>query len=324
VQREFAPLLEGLAGLELCLPFDRRGGAHALLELHARLGAFAPTLAVDAQGNLKSALVTLASGAPRRVGLARTDWREPLGALALTERAPRARTPGGVAHAMDRMLALARHLAPGAPVRTDPALTEVELERGRQQLSERAPQGTGDLVLVQVARAGDVRSWPQEHVERLARELVETGRRVLLLSGPEEQREGEAIARRVQPGPRLRHWVAQRGLRELAGCFAAAARAGARLVGCDSGPLHLAVACGLPVVALAGPQDPRRTGPWPLPAQQAGVEAAVHESPHRVVRSPDPPACAPCLARTCAHPEGAVCMRGIAPAAVLAALAPPG
>jgi heptosyltransferase I len=30
----------------------------------------------------------------------------------------------------------------------------------------------------------------------------------------------------------------------------------------DTGPLHLATAAGTPVVALFGPTDPRRNGPW--------------------------------------------------------------
>jgi heptosyltransferase I len=36
----------------------------------------------------------------------------------------------------------------------------------------------------------------------------------------------------------------------------------ALLVGGDSGPTHLAAALGVPVVALFGPTDPARNGPW--------------------------------------------------------------
>jgi heptosyltransferase-1 len=34
------------------------------------------------------------------------------------------------------------------------------------------------------------------------------------------------------------------------------------LVGGDSGPTHLAAALGVPLVALYGPTDPARNGPW--------------------------------------------------------------
>jgi ADP-heptose:LPS heptosyltransferase len=135
---------------------------------------------------------------------------------------------------------------------------------------------------------------------------------VLVLSGPDEAREGGELERELAGVPRVGHWVAQRGLRELAALFEAAAAQGARFVGCDSGPLHLAAACGLACVALHGPQDPRRTGPWPVPQTAA--------SPHLCVGSVTPPACAPCLARRCTHARGPVCMAELAPERVLAAL----
>ena len=39
-------------------------------------------------------------------------------------------------------------------------------------------------------------------------------------------------------------------------------RRSALVVGGDSGPVHLAAALGVPVVALFGPTDPARNGPW--------------------------------------------------------------
>jgi heptosyltransferase-1 len=322
VQREFAGLLEGLPGLEQTILFGRRAGARAWLELRDRMSAFAPTLAIDAQGNLKSAMALLTSGAPRRVGLARSEWREPLGACASTEQAPRTAAPGVRTHALERMLGLARYVAElpaGAPLRLDPGITDAELARGRAELARVAPRDSGPLAVVQLARSGDVRSWPLEHFATLAGSLADSGWRVLLLSGPEEEREGRELGDRLAASPRIAHWIGQRGLRELAAALSAAAREGALFAGCDSGPMHLAVACGMRVVALSGPQDPLRTGPWPPPAgdDRAPRNAA---NAHRVVRSPHPPDCAPCLARACTHPEGPVCMRGIEPRAVLAAL----
>jgi len=313
VQREFAPLLEGLPGLDEVLVFDRRGGARAWLELSERLARFDATWSVDAQGNLKSAMVALAARAPRRSGYAWSDWRERAGALSLTDSAAPASTRGAALHAVERASALAAHVA-GREVAPSfgLGLSAEELERGRAALARRAPPGAGSLVLLAPARAGDVRAWPIEHVAALARGAAHAGLRVLVLGGPAEAAEGAALERALAGLPRVTHWVAQRGLRELAGVFAAAADAGARFVGCDSGPLHLAAACGLACVLLHGPQDPRRTGPWP-PADAAG-------SAHRCVGAADPPACAPCLARRCAHAQGPVCMSGLAPARVLDAL----
>ena len=60
----------------------------------------------------------------------------------------------------------------------------------------------------------------------------------------------------------------------------------ARLViGNDTGPVHIAAAMGIPLVAAYGPTDPARTGPF-------GREDSV-------VRLDLP--CSPCYSRTCCH-----------------------
>jgi heptosyltransferase-1 len=56
------------------------------------------------------------------------------------------------------------------------------------------------------------------------------------------------------------------GAAEVVGCnvagLTALLRRAALLVGGDSGPTHLAAALGVPLVALYGPTDPARNGPW--------------------------------------------------------------
>jgi 3-deoxy-D-manno-octulosonic-acid transferase/heptosyltransferase-1 len=77
-------------------------------------------------------------------------------------------------------------------------------------------------------------------------------------------------------------------LKELA-CLISRARL---CVTTDSGPMHLAVAVGTPVVALFGPTAPWRTGPY--------TERA------RIVRAQAP--CSPCYKRTC---DSMICMNEI-------------
>jgi ADP-heptose:LPS heptosyltransferase len=96
----------------------------------------------------------------------------------------------------------------------------------------------------------------------------------------------------LPPGvPLLRH---ERGeVRRLVALGALLARAGGRAVGPDQGPVHVLAAAGADVVALYGPQDPRRTAP---------VASTV------LVRRDGPP-CVPCRRRVCDHEAGPVCMR---------------
>ena len=72
------------------------------------------------------------------------------------------------------------------------------------------------------------------------------------------------------------------------------------LVTNDTGPMHLAAALGKPVVALFGPTDPRRTGPY------GQIEHALQL----------PLPCAPCLKDVCRHQVPLECLRALSPAVV--------
>jgi 3-deoxy-D-manno-octulosonic-acid transferase/heptosyltransferase-1 len=69
----------------------------------------------------------------------------------------------------------------------------------------------------------------------------------------------------------------------------------------DSGPMHLAAAVGTPVIALFGPTDPARTGPY--------------GSGHKIIRTDI--ACSPCFLKKCSTKQ---CMEDISPDQVFAAV----
>jgi ADP-heptose:LPS heptosyltransferase len=71
----------------------------------------------------------------------------------------------------------------------------------------------------------------------------------------------------------------------------------------DSGPLHLASACGVPAVGIFGPTDPARNGPF-----GEGDEVVWKEV-----------SCSPCYKRRCPG-YGTVCLRTIEVEDVLAAV----
>ena len=291
VQPEFASLLEGLPGLARVIRFERDEGLSAWRRAWRELRGFGADWAIDAQGNAKSAALTLSSLAPRRSGLSREDWREPFAGGVLTDSAPRAT---GL-HALERMRALCEWVAPGCAFRRDPDLSAAERAAGRAWLERELPDAGAPLRLVHLARAGDPRTWPRANTSAWIEGALERGMQVLALSGPAEARECAEFELRHAHSRHFRHWHGRGDLRALAGVFAAAAARGGRFLGCDSGPLHLAEACGLEVLCLAGPEDERATGPFE----------------HRSLRADPAPECAPCRESVCVHPSGPVCMSGI-------------
>lgn len=74
------------------------------------------------------------------------------------------------------------------------------------------------------------------------------------------------------------------------------------VVGNDTGPMHVAAALGKPVVALFGPTEPRRTGPY---GQLQNVLQADLE-------------CVPCMRAVCRYREQLACLRAITPETVAA------
>lgn len=279
IQPEFAALVEPFAKV---FPFDRLGGARAWPRIRSEMRAWRPDIALDAQGNWKSAVCMRLSGAPRRYGFERSAWQEPVAArIAGLVHVP-APAPGEAESSAPE----ARHLVPlcrsiaafvmgtaGATERIDPCLTEAEIKRGSALLTNAlGPHAADHVTVLHPGVAGDPRTWPASRFEELGSRLVRRGERVLFLTGPGEAETGRALEQAV---PKAAHLVGQRGLRDLCALLHAVAERDGQILVSDSGPAHIAASVGLPVRLLAGPENPSRTGPWPL--------AADPDSPHRLV-----------------------------------------
>jgi ADP-heptose:LPS heptosyltransferase len=163
-----------------------------------------------------------------------------------------------------------------------------------------------------VGKLRDIRTWTPEAMAALSLVLARRGRAVAL-EGPDRERPAAAVAvlrAAVAAGAAdLTEGVPLRTLLGLLGHLAAERRERGLphvLVSPDTLLPHLAAALGLPVVLLAGPQDPARTGPL-------GGEC-------RVVHAWEGLPCAPCRKRRCHYEEPRACMRRITPEAVAAAV----
>ena len=137
------------------------------------------------------------------------------------------------------------------------------------------------------AAFGWTKRWPVERYGALGALLKGRGLTCAVVVGPGEEGLGAAVASAA--GARLPVLGADLDPVELAALFSCARV----VVANDSGPMHLAAAVGVPVVAFFGPTDPGRTGPTGSPSRV--LDRYVF--------------CSPCYLKKC--PYAHECMREI-------------
>jgi heptosyltransferase I len=234
VEPKWAPLLDGNPFVDRVVPF-RRGSLREILETRRQLRSERYDLAVDFQGLIKSALAASAARPERIFGFHQSQVREKLAGLFYSDRV-RSRS----AHVVDQNLDLAAAAGARAMLKTFP------LPPGRQE----STLPGGPFVLACPLAGWRSKQWPAEYYRELAVRLREEMGVTLVVDGPVAAEEMLAAA-----GDAFRHFSG------LAGLLFAMRRASA-VVGGDSGPLHLAAALGKPGVAIFGPTDPARNGPY--------------------------------------------------------------
>lgn len=205
-------------------------------------------VAIDLQGLLKSALIAKVSGAKQRWGFDRTGLKEPAAGLMYTDRVA---TDRGI-----NVIEKNRQLVRGALGITDLS-GEPEFPIGtgagdREEAEGIAAMASGDFVILNPAGGWVTKLWPAENYGRLAERIrSELGIASIVATGPKEK----ALAARVKEysGTAVLAEPSLKGFYELAKMSAA-------YIGGDTGPTHLAVAAGTPVVGIFGPTEWWRNG----------------------------------------------------------------
>ena len=251
VESRWAPLLQENPHIDAVIPLPLRRWRREKLRPRTwrdgsaeakSLRAAGYELALDFQGLLQSAIVAKLSGARRVIGFERRYLREGAAALAYSGQiVPLA------AHVVDHYRELA---ASGeAPGSMDLAVFPLPVGQPRAGLPER-------FTLASPQAGWGSKQWPAEHYSELAALLWDGHEMPLVLDcAPGQEAYAEEIARRAPPQATVVH---PSTLPQLI----AATRQARAVVGVDSGPLHLAAALGKPGVALFGPTDPERNGPY--------------------------------------------------------------
>jgi heptosyltransferase I len=205
---------------------------------------------IDLQGLVKSALLARAARGLRTIGFPRKHLREPLARLFYTD----APDPGAATHVIYKNLSLLDPL--GVKDRSVRFPLAVPASPTVDAVVRRfAPEG---FALLNPGAAWPNKRWPPACFGAVAAAIRQAhGLRSLVLWGPGEQglaHEVEAAsAGAAQAAPPTT-------IKELVGL----ARAARLMISGDTGPLHVAGAVGTPIIALFGPTQPERNGPWGL------------------------------------------------------------
>jgi heptosyltransferase-1 len=208
-------------------------------------------VAVDLQGALRSALLARWSGA--RVVYGAAEARESPASLWYTRK-----VIAHGRHVIEQNVSVADgvrwHL--NAPPEIQPVSIELPRDRAAEDRIARrlAEDSIGGFAILNPGAGWGAKRWPAERYGEVARGLAKQGVRSILNHGPGE--EGLVSAAEAASGG-----AAQRMSCSITELIALTRRA--RLfVGGDTGPMHLAAALRVPVVAVYGPTDPARNGPY--------------------------------------------------------------
>ena len=229
VEAKWCPLLDGSGLVDRIVRFHRHEpGSWMATRKELRTESY--DLAVDFQGLIKSALIAWLARPGRIVGYA-APREKPAGLFYSTHVTPRSQ------HVVDQAVDLVRAagasnihpdfpLPPGTPEGNLPA---------------------GPFVLASPLAGWTSKQWPLLYYEKLAAGLGQSFGLPLVLNGAPGTVPTVAGTLRHESG--------------IAGLINATRRA-SLVIGVDSGPLHLAAALGKPGVAIFGPTDPLRNGPF--------------------------------------------------------------
>jgi heptosyltransferase-1 len=203
-------------------------------------------IAVDLQGAIRSAVLASWSGASVVYGA--REPREGPAALCYT----RQTTPRG-AHVVEQNLSIVETLI---GKKMDMAAIEFPVDpKAEEKVEWQLRQAdVKDFAILNPGAGWGAKQWPAERFGHVARLLAKSGMQSIVNYGPGE----EDLARQAGEASRSTAQAWQLSISELI----ALTRRARLFIGGDTGPLHLAAAFKVPVVAIFGPTDPARNGPY--------------------------------------------------------------
>lgn len=202
-------------------------------------------VAIDLQGAVRSAILARWAGAQVVWGSAE-PWESPASLWYTRQTVARG------AHVIEQNMSIAEAVA--QKMGSNPMVElprHAETERRVDEILTR--NGIRDFAIFNPGAGWGAKRWPAERYGAVANCLGRDGLRSVINYGPGE----EPLAREAEAASSGAAVALKTSITELI----ALARRAKLFIGGDTGPLHLAAALRIPVVAIFGPTDPARNGP---------------------------------------------------------------
>ncbi len=273
VNRAYAPLLQGHPDLDEIIPFDRNvlrrnwlAGSLAYVDFLRALRSQRFDLVLDLQCLLRTGLMALATGARCRIGL--RSARE--GAHLCYTHLIEDRREQDSAHAVDRYWRIVQALGVASARRAFRLPIHADARAWAQQQLRDYPR---PWVMVGVGSRWRTKRWPPEFFGELVRRAQAEFGGTAVFVGAAEEAELARTAAAGLAGP-VCPLAGATTLPQLVALLAAADV----MLANDTGPLHLAVALGRPVVAPYTCTLIRATGPYGQEDRAVATSVACHGS----------------------------------------------
>ena len=241
-------LLKHLPGIEFVI-FDKSQGWRSYTNLHKALRGRRFDILLHMQVALRASVASLAIRAKVRVGFDRQRAKEGQWLVTNTSVEPIAEP-----HVLEGFMGFAKalgisELAPS----WDIPVPQADTEFARDRIPANEP-----CMIICAAASKAERNWLPERYAAVADYAASKGLRVVLCGGPTDLERQLAKNIQAHANTQIDNWVGDTSLTQLLALLKQAKV----VLAPDTGPAHMAVTQGTPVIGLYAHSNPGRTGPY--------------------------------------------------------------
>lgn len=265
-----ASLLSGMPGVEFII-FDKKAGIQGYRDLRQSLRGRKFDVLLHMQVALRASIASLCIAAKVKIGFDSQRAKEGQWLFTNKKIAPQHQP-----HVLDGFMGFAKALGLEVtpPVWKMPLSDDDQLWAG-SKLSAANEAGKPIAVICPAASKAE-RNWHAEGYSQTAKHLHERGFKVVICGGPTtmEKLLAEAIISRSEFSEgenEIQNLVGKTSLKQLL----AVLKLAHVVIAPDTGPAHMAVTVGTPVVGLYAHSNPKRTGPYLYPQYVVSAYASA-------------------------------------------------